>query len=338
MITFTNNGINTSILDYHARQFIDAAKLTDEIQIRALHELCKDLKRDGIWDKLRIIYPFVYNSAFTASVLYDLKGVYNLTIGNATSPTASIFSSNGVKFNGGQTLQSGVINELKASNFGNIGQPLESGRGIPYAPPGHISIYNRFNSYGSTNSTYDPKNSGYNTVSTLPGSGQFAYSFGTNSVKFGFANINPFNFIEAASKNVPFFGNSEVSWSSYTASTDTSGFWIYSAISGLGYSASIVSPQMYNLVQNGQFVDQFPIKHQYTSNSPYLVFGGYVNSLGHYVRPSYDEICWYSIGWSNGRGSTSSPFYGDENIIQSTEYLSFYQIVQKFQTALGRQV
>ena len=206
MITFTNNGINTSILDYHARQFITTTKITDETQIRAINELCKDLKREGFWDKLQIIYPFVYNPGFTNSVLYELKtGSYNLAKDNI-SAGASTFSNTGVKFNKGQRLTSGFINELKGGNFGNA-EPLVPGRGIPFAPPGHISIYNRFNSYAVSNPSYSPINASYNSVGTSPGSGMIAYSFGTNSVRFSFLQPNPFSSTEASQAQIPFFGN-----------------------------------------------------------------------------------------------------------------------------------
>ena len=74
--------------------------------------------------------------------------------------------------------------------------------------------------------------------------------------------------------------------------------------------------------------------------SPVIRLGeryGSSNGNQYNLNPSQDDICWYSLGWMQGEGTSTNPWYGPDPI-SPTEHSIFYQIVQKFQTTLGRQV
>lgn len=51
--------------DIDALAFITAAGLTDSTQISAINTLVADLKTNGLWDKMKAIYPFVGGTAFS---------------------------------------------------------------------------------------------------------------------------------------------------------------------------------------------------------------------------------------------------------------------------------
>lgn len=59
------SAIMSSGIDIDALAFINAAGITDSTQIRALNNLCRELKRIGIWTKAKAIYPFVGGTAST---------------------------------------------------------------------------------------------------------------------------------------------------------------------------------------------------------------------------------------------------------------------------------
>lgn len=308
MITLINNTISNSSLDFHARQFINATKLTDTIQIRAINELCKDLKRDGFWDKIQLIYPFVYNTGFTSSIFYELKNcTNNFSIGNTSSGTASTFSNTGVKFNGGQTLESSVITSI------------QNGLSVP---PGHFAVYMRSNSPSKTelNGSY--------TLSTPPSN--------SPTLCFGFSEYNSILFSW-------FKGNEELISSGFNTESindyyysNSKGLWIFSADSkGNGLSASTFNPITYRLSQNGSSVGTYSYTKQSKGFNFKLTLGGYSNPDYSYLSNS--EFSWFSVGWSTGGGTSGNP-YTENGIITQNEHDSFYKIVQKFQTTLGRQI
>jgi len=60
-----------SAVDPDAQAFITAAGITDATQQAAINTLVVDLKADGIWSKMKAIYPFVGGTASTHK--YNLK-------------------------------------------------------------------------------------------------------------------------------------------------------------------------------------------------------------------------------------------------------------------------
>lgn len=89
-------------LDVDATAFSTAAGLTDSIQKSAINTLVKDLKRYGIWTKIKAFYPFVGGSAsshkFNLKDPRDLDAAYRLTFSGGW-----IHDANGAKCNGSNT-------------------------------------------------------------------------------------------------------------------------------------------------------------------------------------------------------------------------------------------
>ena len=55
----------TAALDPDAQAFITAAAITDPVQINAINTLVEGMKTDGVWTKMKAIYPFVGGTAST---------------------------------------------------------------------------------------------------------------------------------------------------------------------------------------------------------------------------------------------------------------------------------
>ena len=55
----TNLFMKTRSIDPAAQDFIDAAGITGDVQQQAINNLVKGLKADGIWSKMKAVYPFV---------------------------------------------------------------------------------------------------------------------------------------------------------------------------------------------------------------------------------------------------------------------------------------
>jgi hypothetical protein len=55
----TNLFMRTRSIDPAAQDFIDAAGITGDVQQQAINNLVKGLKADGLWSKMKAVYPFV---------------------------------------------------------------------------------------------------------------------------------------------------------------------------------------------------------------------------------------------------------------------------------------
>lgn len=78
--------------DSDAQAFIDDASITDATQQTAINNLVVGLKNDGIWDKMKIIYPFVGGTDTSHS--YNLK---DTTVAQITWSTGVTHTSDGAK-------------------------------------------------------------------------------------------------------------------------------------------------------------------------------------------------------------------------------------------------
>ena len=89
-------------LDSSASAFISAAGITDATQISAINNLVVGMKADGLWSKMKAIYPFVtdnvnlfgYTTTFT-SPNYVTDSTATFTLNNTTAPDGS---NTGVRF------------------------------------------------------------------------------------------------------------------------------------------------------------------------------------------------------------------------------------------------
>ena len=310
MIIPLNNGITTSILDPDARDFIRLTQVTDEIQIRAVNELCIDLKREGFWNRIYRLYPFVYTGS-NASMLIELKMRKNNLAINFSSFT---FSNMGVEF--------GLSSSLTQNNLpfwtvsGGISSPdVYSG--------GHMAIYN--NKVTSTSST------------------QYHMHYQTGGV----ASHVGFKFISSTKTVQANMFNREYTFASFTYSGDDTGLFLYSndkdyGQNSGGVSASTTNPWTFYLSKNGQVLGTYSATY---SRVPYPAMKftlGRESGQNIIVNSyqSYQRICWLSFGsgdfYQTGTNNEQQGFQGKQINIGDQE--KFYQIVQKFQTALGRQV
>ena len=80
-------------VDPDAQAFITAASITDPTQQSAINQLVVDLKADGLWTKMKAIYPMVGGS--NTSTSYNLRNTAQYQISWAGGVTSS---ANGVTF------------------------------------------------------------------------------------------------------------------------------------------------------------------------------------------------------------------------------------------------
>lgn len=130
------SGVNLiwSSVDPDAQAFITAASITDPTQQSAINTLVIGLKADGLWTKMKAIYPFVGSSATSNS--YNLKNTaqYQITWNGGVT-----HSSTGVTFNG-------------TNGYGNTGLIPSS---VLTLNNSHLSIYSRTNNTPSRNDTIE---------------------------------------------------------------------------------------------------------------------------------------------------------------------------------------
>jgi hypothetical protein len=112
--------------DADAQAFITAAAITDATQQSAIDTLVKGLKTDGVWTKMKAIYPFVGGTASTHK--YNLKDPRDLD------------AAFRLVFNGGWTHSS-----TGATPNGTNGY-ADTKCKITDANSGHLSFYSRTNS------------------------------------------------------------------------------------------------------------------------------------------------------------------------------------------------
>jgi len=119
-------------LDADAQAFITAAAITDLTQQSAVNQLVIDLKADGVWSKMKAIYPFVGGTATTHK--FNLKNPLD---------TDAAFR---IQFFGGVTHDSNGIQGNAINSYGNTFFIPNSHLS---ASSQHISIYSRTNSSGT---------------------------------------------------------------------------------------------------------------------------------------------------------------------------------------------
>lgn len=291
------NGIANSGLDNDAEEFVRVAKITDQTQIRAINDLCKDLKREGFWDTMYRAFPFVWNGT-TASMLVDLKNRIIATY--SATPNGITFSSTGVKFQDGIfQLSSECWSPFFYSN----------------TTPGHISMYAR-----DALSQYQVQFHGYIDI------------FSNTGAAIGIQG------------NSDFYGTlwSTSGYGAFTFSGSSTGLFLYSNVDNEGgMPASVTDPYIFYASKNGQILGTHSATTCFTYIGVTPTLGGYVQG-GSPQLQSTQEICWWSFGMGDTEvlepGATiNGPGYFGRQIDMDKQHI-FYEIIQKFQTKLGRQV
>ena len=82
-------------IDPDAQAFITAAAITDPTQQSAINTLVVSLKADGIWTKMKAIYPIVGGSASSHAVNLKTPGTFNLSFTNAWTHSSTGMTPNG---------------------------------------------------------------------------------------------------------------------------------------------------------------------------------------------------------------------------------------------------
>ena len=128
-------GTSSSDRDADAQAFITAAAITDATQQSAINTLVTGLKTDGIWTKMKAIYPFVGGTA--TSHKYNLKDPRDLDAAFRLVFTGGwTHSSTGALPNGTNAYADTKLNANTNLTFANT----------------HFSIYSRTNTTVNANS------------------------------------------------------------------------------------------------------------------------------------------------------------------------------------------
>jgi hypothetical protein len=99
-----------SSVDPDAQAFITAAAITNPTQQTAINTLVVSLKANGLWTKMKALYPFVGGTA--ASHSYNLKNVaqYQMTWSGGVTHNANGVTGNGINAFGNTGLADSILN------------------------------------------------------------------------------------------------------------------------------------------------------------------------------------------------------------------------------------
>lgn len=111
-----------TVSDADAQAFVTNAGIVDQVEANAVNNLVIGLKADGLWSKMKAVYPFVGSSATSNS--YNLKNTAQFQI---TWNGGVTHSSTGVTFNGTNGFGNTGLNDSTILNIDNK----------------HISMYQR---------------------------------------------------------------------------------------------------------------------------------------------------------------------------------------------------
>lgn len=125
----SNTVTPTSAVDPDAQAFITAASITDPTQQSAINNLVIGLKADGLWTKMKAIYPFVGGTSTTTS--YNLRNTAQYQL----------------SWNGGWTWNSQGVTGNGSNSFANTG--FNPNSAFTTNDSAHLSIYSRTNSAAS---------------------------------------------------------------------------------------------------------------------------------------------------------------------------------------------
>ena len=184
-----------SAVDPDAQAFITAAGITDATQLTAINTLVVDLKADGLWSKMKAIYPFVGGSA--SSHKYNLKDPRDLD------------AAFRLVFNGGWTHSA---NGATPNGTNGYADTYFVGNTHLVKGNGHLSYYSRTNSAPATSASTMGNNEGGRGRIVLRRSGDVCFIEGgtngatsrtysvTDSRCYAIANV-------ISNQNVDFFRN-----------------------------------------------------------------------------------------------------------------------------------
>lgn len=128
-----NTGIYLASLapsvDPDAQAFITAAGIVDQVEANAINNLVIGMKADGLWTKMKAVYPFVGGTS--TSTTYNLKNTAQYQI----------------SWNGGWTWNSNGVTGNGSNSFANTG--FNPNSAFSTNDSAHLSLYSRTNSAAS---------------------------------------------------------------------------------------------------------------------------------------------------------------------------------------------
>lgn len=107
--------IGLPAFDPAAQAYFAATGITGELQKAAINDLVKGLKTDGIWSKMKAVYPFVTDNRNLLSYTEDFSNAF-WTKNNVTITSNSITAPNGTLTADKINENSGTINPLVTNN------------------------------------------------------------------------------------------------------------------------------------------------------------------------------------------------------------------------------
>jgi hypothetical protein len=90
-----------TVSDADAQAFINAAAIDDQVQANAINNLVIGLKADGLWTKMKAIYPICGGNASSHAVNLKTPGTYNLTFQTGWTHTTNGMTPNNTYANTG---------------------------------------------------------------------------------------------------------------------------------------------------------------------------------------------------------------------------------------------
>lgn len=162
-----NSYFNLSYTDSDAQSFITNAGITDSVQQTALIGLVKMLKSEGLWTKMKAIYPFIGGSAASHKLNLkdprDTNDAFRLTFYGGLS-----HDGGGVYFNGSNSWCDTNMNAATNLNVDNL----------------HLSFYSRTNA-NNVYSGGEIGHVGYNNWTTPPQDPLKQFTLRVRSAQYG---------------------------------------------------------------------------------------------------------------------------------------------------------
>jgi hypothetical protein len=87
-----------TVSDADAQAFVTAANITDQVEANAVNNLVIGMKADGIWTKMKAIYPVVGGNASSHAVNLKTPGTYNLSFAVGWTHSATGMLPNGATY------------------------------------------------------------------------------------------------------------------------------------------------------------------------------------------------------------------------------------------------
>jgi hypothetical protein len=111
-----------TVSDADAQAFVTAADITDQVQATAINNLVVGLKADGLWTKMKAVYPFVGGTStthkFNLKDPRDLAAAYRLTFNGGWTHSANGALPNGTNAYADTYLTPSTNLNLNSHSFG----------------------------------------------------------------------------------------------------------------------------------------------------------------------------------------------------------------------------